>query len=34
MRIKLWCEESLARAVLEAKEEGKVKPQGFVLALL
>lgn len=34
MRSKLWCEESLARAALEAKEEGKVKPQAPVLTLL
>lgn len=33
-RSKLWWEESLARAALEAKEEGKVKPQAPVLALL
>lgn len=34
MRSKLWCEESLARAALETKEEGKVKPQCSMLALL
>lgn len=34
MRSKLWCGESLARATLESKEEGKVKPQCPILALL
>lgn len=28
MRSKIWCEESLARAALDAREKGKVKPQG------
>lgn len=34
MRGKICCEESLARAALEAREKGKVKPQGSCARLL
>lgn len=34
MKSKLRCEESLARAGQEAKEEGKVKPQGSCARLI